>query len=139
VPSYRSDQFNLQVAVSGVTLDTTSWDSVTGGDLSVSSENFNPGGQQPAIALGGKRSRSDMTVKRIWSDTLIGAYLALDSAAGSAPVTISVQTLGAGKAPVGAPLVYTGILGNVTVPPRDSTSSSPISLELTVSMNEAMS
>lgn len=122
-----------------MSIDTTSWDSVTGGDLTVEQQNFNPGGQQPAIALGGKRSRSDMTVKRIWSDDLIAAYIALDNVAGSAPVTISVQTLGAGKQPIGSPLVYTGVLGNVTPPPRDSTSSSPVYLEMTVGMNEAMS
>jgi hypothetical protein len=138
-PSYRSDMFNLQVQVSGVVLDTISWDSCDGGEISVESQNVNLGGMAPAIALGGKRSRSDMTVKRIWNDTLIGAYIALDAAAGSAPVTISVQTLSAAKQPVGAPLVYTGILGPVTRPAFEATTSSPIYLQMVVSLNETIS
>ena len=139
MPSYRSDMFQLQVSVAGVNIDTISWDSVEGGELQSDDTSFNPGGMQPQIALGGKRSRSAMTVKRIWSDALLGSYVALDNVAGNAPVTISVQTLSASKQPVGSPLVYTGILQTCTRPGFDSSSSSVVYLQLVVGMNEALS
>lgn len=140
MPSYRSDMGFISFQVAGVQLDSVSWDAFDGGDLVVSSENYNPGGMAPAIALGGKRSRSDITIKRIWSDALIASYIALDNAGGKAAFTASYQTLAADHVTkVGSPIVYSGIIGNVSRPAYDSTSSSPVFLTVVCSCNEVIS
>lgn len=137
---YRSDMGHISVSVAGVTIDNVSWDSMEGGDITVDSQNYNPGGMVPAVSLGGKRSRSTLTIERVYSDTLVGAYIALDNAAGIAAVTASFQTLAADhKTPVGNPITYTGTLGTVTRPKYDSTSSSPQMLQIVVDCNEAIS
>lgn len=139
MPLYRSDQGHISVQVAGVTIDSLSWDSFEGGDLTVESQNYNPGGMVPAVSMGGKRSRSQATIKRVWSDTLIGAYVALDNAAGIAAVTCSYQALAADrKTPVGSPITYTGTLGNVTRPNYDSMTSTPAQLQIIVDLNEAI-
>lgn len=139
MPLYRSDQGHISVQVAGVSIDSASWDSFEGGDLTVESQNYNPGGMQPAVSMGGRRSRSAATVKRVWSDALIAAYVALDNAAGIAAVTCSYQALASDrKTPIGTPITYTGTLGNVTRPNYDSMSSTPAQLQLTIDLNEAI-
>lgn len=126
--------------VAGVTIDNNSWESFEGADITPEMQNYNPGGMAPAIALGGLRKRSTATIKRIWSDAMIGAFQALDAAAGIANVTCSFQTLAADhKTPVGNPITYTGVLGSVTRPTYDSVTSAPAFLTITVDMNEAIS
>ena len=140
MPIYRSDQGTLSVTVAGITIDNQSWDTAEGGDITVESQEYNPGAMAPAVAIGGKRSRSAMTVKRAWDDTLIGAYKALDNAAGKTPVTIGYQVLAADhRTPVGNPITYTGILGNVTRPGYDSMTSTVAMLQIVVSLNETIS
>ena len=137
---FRTDQAHIHVAVAGVTIDSVSWDKFEGGNLTVESQMYNPGGMVPAVAMGGKRSRSPATISRVWSDALYAAYVALDNAAGIAAVTCSYQLLAADRqTPVGTTITYTGILGNVTRPGYDSMTSTPAMLAITVDLNEILS
>lgn len=142
VPSpnyYRSDMAHIYVSITGVTIDNISWDSAEGGDIQVESTGYNPGGMQPYVQLGGRRSRAPMTVKRIWSDTLINAYKALDAAAGITGASVSYQVLAADRStPVGSPITYTGVLGPVTRPNYDSATSTPALLQIVIDLNEAL-
>jgi hypothetical protein len=115
IPEYRSDQGSIGLTVAGVTLDNVSWDSFEGGDNTVEGQTYLPGGQRPQRSLGGTPKRSPITMKRIWSDTLINVYKQLDALAGSAVVTATYTVTRAGI-PVAAPITYTGTLGTVTRP-----------------------
>ncbi len=139
-PLYRSDMGHISVSVAGVGLDNQSWDFFEGGDHEIESQKYNPGGMQPQVALGGKGTRSDITIRRAYSDSLVGIYKTLDAVAGQAAVTCSFQTLAADKkTPVGDPIVYTGILGNVTRPNYDSMTSTAQQLQILISPNETIS
>lgn len=134
---YRSDQHSITVSVTGAATDSVSWDYAEGGDLQPEMQTYNPGGMAPAIAVGGLRKRGDLTVRRAWSDTMIGLYKALDDAAGIAPVTVAITPIKADrKTSASKPITYTGILGKVTRPNAEAASSSVVYLEVTVSCNE---
>jgi len=128
------------VSVAGVAIDNLSWDKFSGGEVLVDSQMHSPGGMQPTIALGGRRSRSPAVIERIYSDVLAAAYVALDNAAGRAAVTCSIQYLAPDrKTAIGAPITYTGILGPVKRPDYDSMTSTPGMLSVTVDLNEVVS
>jgi hypothetical protein len=137
-PRFRSDQSRIQLSVSGVTIDTVSWDTFEGGDIEPEMQNYNPGGMAPAVSMGGLRKRSPITLTRNWDSTLRGSYLALDGAAGIAPTTVTISTLLADGTREGNPRVYTGVLGKVTPPRFESTSSAAAMLSVEIDCNEDM-
>jgi hypothetical protein len=136
---FRSDMASIQLSVSGVTVDNVAWDTFEGGDIEPEMQNFNPGGMAPAVSMGGLRKRSMITLTRNWDSTLRGAYLGLDGAAGIAPATVTISTLQADGTREGNPRVYTGVLGKVTPPKFESTSSAPAMLSVEIDCNEDMS
>jgi len=133
---YRTDMARIQVSVQGITLDNVSWDVMQGGDNVAPSTNYPPGGMQPSVELGGVPKRNQMTVERIWSDTLIAAYKAMDAGAGRLPTTISYTVLdGHGNPVPGSTISYTGILLEAARPDYDSSSSAEAKLKITVGLN----
>jgi hypothetical protein len=136
---FRTDQAVIHVTVSGVTIDDLSWDVLDGGDNTAQSVNYNPGGMAPSVAMGGIPKRSPVKVSRVWSDTLISAYKALDNGTGHLAVTVSYTNLDAnGNGVVGSTITYTGILDAVARPGYDSGTASEAKLELTVDCNGAI-
>lgn len=137
MPQYfRTDQARIQVNVTGVPLDNVSWDVMQGGDNVAPSTNYPPGGMQPSVELGGIPKRNPLTVERIWSDTLISAYKALDAGAGKLPVTASYTVLDHNGTPVaGSTITYTGVLLEAARPDYDSSSSGEAKLKLTIGLN----
>jgi hypothetical protein len=134
---FRSNQGFIVVTVAGVTLDSASWDSAEGGEATVASLYVLPGGMVPGVELGDIPKRSPMTVKRLWSDTLFGQFLALDAAAGSAAATVGYQLMAADrKTRVGNPITYSGVLGTVTRPGYDSETNVAAYLQIVVNLNE---
>lgn len=133
---YRSDQGRIQVQVAGVALDNTSWDTMAGGDNAATTSPYMPGGMQPVIELGGVPVRSDLTITRIWSDTLINVYKQLDNGVGNLTVTASYTVLDANKNPVAnSTITYTGVLKSVARPDYDSSTTTAAKLTLTVGLN----
>jgi hypothetical protein len=137
MPQYfRTDQARIQVSIAGVSLDNVSWDKMEGGDNVAPSTNYPPGGMQPSVELGGVPKRNPVTVERIWSDTLIAAYKAMDNGAGKLPVTASYTVLDRNGNPVpGSTISYTGVLLETARPNYDSSSSSEAMLKITVGLN----
>lgn len=130
----------ITLAVDGIALDSVSWDVMDGGDIAPTMEKYNPGGMAPEVALGGLRKRTDITLHRVWSDFLIASYIALDNASGIAGARVAYTPMRADRrTPAGSPVVYTGVLGQVMRPNYDSKSAAPAMLQVTVSVNEAIS
>jgi hypothetical protein len=71
---------------------------------------------QPAIEMGGPVTRSDVTVKRVYSDGLHAAYYALDAVTGKASMQASYTPLDANGNPAGDTFIYTGIVKQVMRP-----------------------
>lgn len=138
MPVYRSDQFSIGVKVeslpNGAQTDNIPWDSCEGFDNAVEGQTYLPGGMRPQVAQGGIPKRSPGTIKRAWSDPLLGIFKALDSGAGQCPVTVTVATLNNKKEPVPgvAPITYTGVLGTVSRPNYMNTSAETAYLQIMV-------
>jgi hypothetical protein len=133
---YTSEKFHLAVSVPGVTIDSQSWDKLSGAGRTSDTQNYPPGGLKPSVATSGVTKRNPATISRAWDDTLIGAYGDLDNAVGG-PITITVQPLANAITSVGKARTYTGVIKSVTPPEQDSTSSSISMLEIEVELNES--
>jgi hypothetical protein len=139
VPRYRGDQFRAQLNVQGLTQSPQSWDSFDGGDVDPTMEEFLPGGMGEQVALGGIRKRQPITLTRAWDTELIGNFIGLDAAAGVAPFTLAVTTLGPDKTTVTGKTTYTGVVGKVTPPKRTNDDSKTAMLTVVLSCNGAIS
>lgn len=119
---YRSDQFSIGLTVLGLpegkVTDNVPWDSCEGGDQTVEGQTYLPGGMKPLISLGGIPKRSPLTLKRIWSTSMLEIFKALDQGAGQCECKVTITTLGTNRLKVpNAPVIsYTGTLGTVTRP-----------------------
>lgn len=135
---YRSDQAAIHLTVNGVSLDTTSWDSMEGGDnVAEETEHF-PGGMRPQVPLGGQPKRSPLTVERKWSDVLIGIYKQLDESV-NAEATASYVQLDLTGAATGEVITYTGLLSSTTRPNYKAGTSEDAMLKVTLSLNGEIS
>jgi hypothetical protein len=98
---------------------------------------FTPGGQAEEVVIGGRKTREDITVNRVWLNPRDRDVIALlDDARGSSvkgAMRISRQPLDADYNPKGAPMVWNGVLMECTPPPADSESSDPARLQLVMS------
>lgn len=136
---YRTDNARIQVSVTGIVLDSVSWDMMDGGEIVAETTNYNPGGMEPAVELGGLSKRSDMTVERIWSDALIAVYKQLDNACGETAGSIGYTVLAKGVTVPGSAVTYTGVLKGVARPGYNSSSSAEAKLVLTFGLNRNLS
>lgn len=98
---------------------------------------YTPGGTAEEVVIGGRKTREDITVNRVWlnpRDRDVAAKL--DDARGSTvkgAMKVTKQPLDADYNPVGAPIVWSGTLMEVTLPDTDSESNDPARLVLVMS------
>lgn len=131
---YRSDQARIGVEVTGLTLDKESWDVLEGGDQVVEGVTLLPGGMAPQVARGGIPKRSAITVKRLWSESLINLYKKLDESAGNAPITVTYTVLNNRNSATTFTITYTGVLENVSRPNYDATKAEAAYLTITAQL-----
>lgn len=136
---FRSDQASIGVTVEGVSLGNESWDVLEGADNAVDVITLLPGGMAPQVAKGGIPKRSNGTVKRLWSESLILQYKALDAVAGNANITVTYTVLNTNKTPAFAPITYTGVIGTVSRPNYDATKSEAAYLTVEFGLNGEVS
>lgn len=137
---YRSDQASIGVTVAGIPIDNESWDVLDAGDAEVDNLKVAPGGMAPYLDLGGIPKPSNLTVARLWSDTLIVVFKQLYNVAGQAPVTVTYTVLEPNRtASALPPLTYTGTLGTVTRPNYKAGASEEAMLQITVGLNAQIS
>lgn len=136
---FRSDQIALHVTVAGVPLDSEVWDMLEGGEITNEEVIVYPGAMQEQIALGGVAKRSPIMVERLWSETMIASYKALERACVvAAAVTVSYALLEPDQAASDLVFTYTGVAAGLTRPNYKSGTSEEARLQLKVSPNGAM-
>ena len=133
----RSDEFLIVCAVQNVPFPTyPTWQSKEGGTLESDSVVTHPGGMLGAVALGGPVTRSDCTVKRMYSQDMHPYMPALEAACGNARAYVSWTPLDSNANPTGDTYTITGILKSVTAPSTDANTSAAALLELVISCDQ---
>lgn len=122
----RQDQYLLHVVVKGAAigggdLDLGTWDKMSGGSVDSEEQRYKPGGMAEPISLGGSINPENVTAQVLYyQDTIHPRMGELMAAIGKRRVELSRQPLDIDKNPKGSPLVWTGILKQVTPPDVDS-------------------
>lgn len=131
--SQRLVTVNVESGAWGTLGDLGTFEVRTGGNATSENTGYHPGGMGEFVQLGGQQTTEDVTVNRVLirerDRPLIGPLLA---ARGRAKVTVGDSLLDKSKNPYGAPVVWTGILGDVTYPDADAESSDPARLILVI-------
>lgn len=128
----RLDQYSVTVTLDGSPLGV--FDKMTGGEIDSEETKYKPGAMAPQVSLGGSVTVNNVMVSRLFRLNRDPALLpALKSRVGKGTVRVSKQSLDVDGNPFGTPLVYTGILKQLTFPEPDSESSSAALLALEVS------
>lgn len=136
MPFFREDQAAIHVSVDGVPLDNEVWSALEGGDSQAQNVKHRPGGMGDEIELGGPVSRSDLTVKRMYSDVLHALIVNLENAAGKRVGTASYTPLDADGNVAGQTITYSGVLKSVTRPNAEANSNAAAELVLVFGVNE---
>lgn len=120
------------VSIDGTPLGV--WDTLSGGDVGSEETKYKPGGMQPEVSLGGTTSVENVTLGRLMSrEDWDFMHRLMSSRVGKAPCTVARQPLDVDGNPFGRPMVYQGVLQNVTPGDSDSNSSDAQVWEITVS------
>lgn len=134
----REDQYDVTVSVTrtdtGETKDLGTFDKMGGGEVDSEETKFWPGGLGQQLALGGRRSVSNVTVSRLLDaerDHPNQGWLM--AGAGKAEVTVTKTLLDVDGNAYASPLVYQGKLKQVTPVEPDSESSDAGLYELEIS------
>jgi hypothetical protein len=127
----RADQFNVTCVVDGQDLGT--FDKFAGGEVDSEETRYRPGAMGAPISLGGAVTVNNVTISRLFDLNRDGGIVHwLISRAGKGKVTINKQPLDVDGNAFGRPLVYTGMLKQITSPEHDSESSDAALIELEV-------
>jgi hypothetical protein len=128
----RADQFNVTCVIDGKDLGT--WDKLSGGEVDSDETKYRPGAMGKPISLGGAVTVNNVTISRLFDlrreQSIIHWLL---SRVGKGAMVVNKQPLDVDGNAYGRPLVYTGMLKQVTPPEHDSESSDAalVALEMT--------
>jgi hypothetical protein len=131
---FREDKARVQVqAVEGsTTYDLGIWDTLTGAGVTATVTKHRPGGMREQIVLGSYNEVEDITVGRLYDETLHAIYVALAERVGSLKIVVLYQPLASESAPKGSQIKYEGVLMGVNRPDHNSEGTDAASLELVV-------
>jgi len=87
------------------------------------------------VQLGGKRSRNEITLRKLYREGVHAQYRTLDALAGRADATVISSPTDDDGVSWGTPITNTGKLGNVSPPDVDKGSSDGGEIEITVRPN----
>jgi hypothetical protein len=135
----RVDTYRVTVSIAhpktGKMVNYGVFDKLTGGALDSDDTKYNPGGMEPPVSLGGRKTVDNLTVSRLYRlardhDVVQQLY----DSVGKSRMVISKQPLDVDANVYGKPIVYTGKLKRVLTPEVDSESSGAglLELEMTV-------
>jgi len=121
------------------TLDLGTWDGFTGGDIDSDDTKYRAGGRAPEESLGGTRTVSNVTLKRLFRiERDFDLIQTLVDGAGAVDVQITRGYLDPSVVAVNSPVmgnvVYLGKLKAVKQPEHDSNSSDASMLEIECSV-----
>lgn len=129
----REDTYEITLSINNK--DYGIWDKMSGGGITSAELKFRPGGMRPAKSLGGSKSVENVTLQRLFDpdDGVPAMVPELEDMVGNGACVVSKQLLTTRGAPVGSPLVYTGVLQTVNPPDVDSESDDAGLLEIEIS------
>jgi hypothetical protein len=87
------------------------------------------------VQLGGKRSRNEITLRKLYRENVHAVYRTLDAKAGRGDATVTRSPTDDDGVSWGNPIINTGKLGNVSPPDIDKGSSDGGEIEITVRPN----
>lgn len=90
------------------------------------------------VQLGGKRSRNEITLRKLYREQVHAVYRTLDAKAGAGDVVLTSSPTDDDGVSWGDPIVNTGKLGNVSPPDVDKGSSDGGELEVTIRPHVAL-
>jgi hypothetical protein len=90
------------------------------------------------VKLGGKRTRGEITLRKLYREQVHAAFRTLDARAGRGDVVLTSSPTDDDGVSWGDPIINTGILGNVAPPDVDKGSSDGGELEITIRPNAAL-
>lgn len=90
------------------------------------------------VQLGGKRSRNEITLRKLYREQVHAVYRTLDAKAGRGEVVLTTSPTDDDGVSWGDPIINTGKLGNVMPPDVDKSSSDGGEIELTIRPNVAL-
>ena len=131
----REDQWSWTVEIDGVSYGI--WDSKTGGATTASNTKFRPGAMGKTKALGGSRSRDDITLSHLYDLFINQREAELEAKVGKGRVKAVGTPLDMDGNPLvgGKQKVYTGILNGFTPPDHDSESEDPSKCEIEIAVD----
>jgi hypothetical protein len=134
--TWRITVFVEHPKVSGSMLNYGVFDKMTGGQVDSDDNKYNPGGMDPPVSLGGRKTVDNVTVSRLYRlardhDGINQLY----EAAGKSKMTVSRQPLDINGNVYGKPIVWHGTLKRVQAPDVDSEASGAALLELEMTVN----
>lgn len=91
-----------------------------------------------AVQLGGKRSRSEITLRKLYRREVHAVFRTLDALAGFGDAVLTASPTDDDGVSWGSPLINTGKLGNVAPPDVDKGSSDGGELEITIRPDVAL-
>lgn len=133
----REDGYSVALTIDG--LDFGVWDALDGGGIDSEETRYKPGGLAAEVALGGTRTRSNITLRKLYDEGIHASYHWLDERAGRAAVVVTRQPLDTDGNAYGRPLIYKALLKAVTPPTVDSTSSDAGLIEIEVTPSATLS
>jgi hypothetical protein len=84
------------------------------------------------VQLGGKATRGEITLRKLYREGVHAVFRALDARSGRADVVLTQSSTDDDGVSWGDPIIFTGKLGNVNPPGVDKGSSDGRELEITV-------
>ena len=128
---YKQSQWTVQLRVDGA--DLGQWAAKEGGGITTEDATY--ADWDGDVRLGGKRSREDITLRKLYREQVHQVYKWLDARAGSGQCVVTSSPTGDDGVSWGDPIVVTGILGGVTPPEVDKSSSDGGEIEIIVQAN----
>lgn len=125
---YMQSNWTVHLRVNGQ--DYGYWAVKEGGGVETEDSNyFDWDGE---VKLGGQRTRTEVTLRKLYRESVHAAYRSLDAQAGRADVVVTSSPTDDDGNSWGDPIINTGKLGNVSPPDVDKSSSDGGEIELTV-------
>jgi hypothetical protein len=90
------------------------------------------------VQLGGKRSRNEITLRKLYREGVHAVYKNIDARAGRGVCVLTSSPTDDDGVSWGNPIINTGILGNVNPPDVDKGSSDGGEIEVTIRPNVAL-
>lgn len=124
----RQDRFRVTASVDGRDLGV--FETFSGGEVDSEETTYKLGGMGARVSLGGSVTVGNVTIGKLWTESVQLLTHWLISRAGKGRLVIKKQALDVDGNAFGIPLTYGGVLKQVNPPEVDANSSDAAVLEL---------